>query len=164
MSKTYSFQESNDVAKEASNHIEEYLNKKKNVLAVVNVEEDKAFQEQDIDLVLLKYENNSFITKTIEIKADRYYKTGNYFFETKSNAEKGTAGCFLYSNADLLFYYFIDERELHIMNFYECRKCFLDNISKFTKKDCQNKYYHSEGRLVPRVFLENKIKITKIKI
>lgn len=54
--------------------------------------------------------------KTVEFKdCDQIHKTGNLCFETTSNTRKGTPGCMLYSQADLLFYYDIIKRKCHII-------------------------------------------------
>ncbi|MEW6499503.1 MAG: hypothetical protein AB1589_44625, partial [Cyanobacteriota bacterium] len=49
----------------------------------------------------------------VEVKGDRWNRTNNFFFETHSNLEKGTMGCFLYTEADWLFYYFVNTRLLY---------------------------------------------------
>jgi hypothetical protein len=52
----------------------------------------------------------------IEIEGDRWHTTGNFFFETYSNQEKATPGCFLYTQADLVFCYFVEPHLLYILS------------------------------------------------
>lgn len=52
MPKVYDFDTMNRVAKAGSTFIEKYLKSKPNVVDVVNVEEDPAYQKKDIDLVV----------------------------------------------------------------------------------------------------------------
>ena len=64
-------------------------------IAVHNVEHEPAYQKLDIDLlwaILDAQEKLRLIP--VEVKGDRYDRTGNFFFETVSNADRGTPGCF----------------------------------------------------------------------
>jgi hypothetical protein len=109
--KRYSMSESTDVARRAAQEIEEWLRGLSQTLDVRNVEDDPTYQQVDVDL-LWTTQKASY---RVEIKGDRLHKTGNFFFETVSNAQKGTPGCFLYTEADLLFYYFVEPGHLYIL-------------------------------------------------
>jgi hypothetical protein len=150
-----------DVAKQAALEIEAYLNGLPETLCVINVEDDPAFQKDDID-ILWNTDNGLF---QIEIKGDRYYRTGNYFFETVSNKGKNSLGCFMYTKADFIYYYFVEEKELHMLPMPITRDWFLDNMHKYSEKKTSTKVgsgaYFTAGSLVPRKDVANK-KVVKL--
>jgi hypothetical protein len=141
-----------------------WLDKLSVTLKVDNVELDKEYQKLDIDLIWHRQGLNKLF---IEVKGDNYNTTGNYFFETISNASKGTQGCFLYTQADYLFYYFIYTRKLHILEIEPVRYWFNYNqsrfMSKFPSTTLQNgELYCSEGKIVPIHIVKREVGITKI--
>lgn len=149
-----------DIAKQASDDIEKYLKQKPETIAVINVEDDKHFQKKDIDLLWVYKNNGKEYMKRIEIKGDRYSHTGNFFIETISNKEKNTPGCFLYTEADYIFYYFVETKELNVMNVEKSRDWFIKNIERFEEKFLSTKvgnigHYTSAGRLVPKDVMRN---------
>ena len=98
----------------------------------------------------------------LEVKGDRYFGTGNYFFETVSNKAKQTPGCFLYTDCDYLFYYFMEEQELHIFTMPEIRNWFLKNQNRFKISETSTPvqggaHYITVGRLVPRHLLQEEM-------
>ncbi len=164
----YTMNEANEVAKKASDEIEKYLRSKQETINIINVENDPYYRSKGIDLIW-EYEKNG-VKKiiNIEVKGDRWYKTGNYFFEIISNEQRSTPGCFLYSEADYLFYYFIEEKELHIIPLKAAREWFLKNIDYFQEKRTSTPtkdggYYNTVGKIVSRDFLNKAIKGIKIK-
>jgi hypothetical protein len=116
---------------------------------VKNVKDDLAYQKLDVDMVW----QTTMGSYQVEIKGDRYYRTGNFFLETVSNKEKGTPGCFLYTQANLLFYYFIEPRVLYILPMPRTREWFLANRQRFqersTRTSVRNNFYTTVGCLVP---------------
>ena len=65
----------------------------------------------------------------------------------------------MYSQADFLYYYFI-EKELHIIPLKKTRDWFIKNIDKFQERKTTtpvgNFYYNTVGKLVPRnIVLKN---------
>jgi hypothetical protein len=156
-----------EVAKQASVEIEAFLRRKPETIAVINVEDDKHFQRKDIDLLwIYKYRGKEYM-KRVEIKADRYARTGNYFIETISNQQKNTKGCFLYTEADLLFYYFVDTKELNSIPMPLAREWFLVNENRFVEKELSTKvgnkgFYTSKGRLVPKKIMNKEVKGVKV--
>lgn len=166
MTLKYSMDEANNVAKKASSEIEAYLQTLSNTVDVINVENDEAYRRKDIDLLWVHKENDSKRITSIEIKGDRWYKTGNYFLETISNKSKGTPGCFMYTEADFIYYYFVTERELHILPMPETKNWFIKNINRFVQKETSTpvngQYYITVGRLVPRRMLQNEVSGAKI--
>lgn len=130
-------------------------------VAVHNVEEDPAYQTLDVDLLWSVLEHGRLRLIPIEVKGDRYHRTGNFFFETVSNEGKGTAGCFLYTKAEWLFYYFVESGDLYCMPMEKVRPWFEANQQQFEEKRTStpvgNDSYVTVGRLVPiaRLMAEN---------
>lgn len=123
-------------------------------VAVHNVEDEAAYQAHDVDLLwtVLEKEGRLRIIP-IEIKGDRYHRTGNFFFETISNETRGTAGCFLYTKAEWLFYYFLEIGRLYCLPVTEVRPWFEQNSDRFqerrTSTPVRGEHYVTVGRLVP---------------
>lgn len=120
------------------------------IVSIDDVEDIHEYQEIDVDL-LINYTNRQVL---VEIKADRHHKTGNFFFETVSNVERDTLGCFLYTQADYIFYYFIHIQTLYVLPMPQVRQWFLTNIDNFSQRAVQTpvgggRYYTTLGRLVP---------------
>jgi hypothetical protein len=144
------------VALQATKDLEAYLHKKPETIEVLNVEDDATCRTQDIDLIwTVRRPDGSQTVTTIEIKGDRYYHTGNYFLETISNEAKNTPGCFLYTAADYVFYYFVEEKELHVLPMPATRIWFQQHQHLFPEKKTSTpvgngEYYVTVGRLVPR--------------
>lgn len=145
----YNMNQSMQVAKQATRDIEGWLSGLPETVGIENVEDNREYQRVDVDLI--------WITTTgsyqVEIKGDRYHKTGNFFWETHSNKERNTPGCFLYTEADWLFYYFVTPRWLYQLPMPATRDWFLENINRFrersTTTNVGNSYYTTVGRLVP---------------
>lgn len=153
-----------DIAKQASQDIEKYLRSLEETVEVVNVENDKRFQKKDIDLLWIYIVRGKEYMKKIEIKGDRYAHTGNFFIETVSNREKNTPGCFMYTEADYIYYYFVDNNELNVIPVEKSREWFIENMYRFEEKMLSTKvgdvgYYTSLGRLVPKKVMREEIGI-----
>jgi hypothetical protein len=146
---TYTFERGYDVSKVAIDKVTTYLSSLEETLYVMNVEDDKSFQEFDIDLIHITDKG----IVNIEIKSDTY-TSGNFFFETISNATKMTDGCFMYTCADYLYYYFEKNSTLYILPMPSTRDWFIDNLYRFSEKELATKInsrilYHSYGFAVP---------------
>ncbi|MGE5438038.1 MAG: hypothetical protein ACM3O3_12565 [Syntrophothermus sp.] len=162
MNKLYQMDECVNVANIGTKIISNYLLSRDNTIKLINVEKDKKFQSIDIDLLLISNVDNNVELSTIEIKVDTY-DTGNYFFETISNMNKNTDGCFLYSQAKWLYYYFLNTDELHIFEFSNIRLYLKDNYKRFESKKplttCGDiPYYNSFGYIVPITTIKNELK------
>lgn len=146
---TYTMHEAQKVAKLAAIDIEVWLRSQPETISVVNVENDPDYQRRDIDLI--------WTTQTgeilIEIKGDRWNKTRNLFFETHSNLERNTPGCFMYTEADWLFYYFVNTRQLYKLPMPKTREWFNITMRRFRERSTTTpvgkSYYTTVGRLVP---------------
>jgi len=68
------------VAQKASAEIEAWLRSLPQTQIVQNVEDNQAYQQTDVDLLW----TTSKASYQVEIKSDRWHKTGNFFFETHS--------------------------------------------------------------------------------
>lgn len=110
-----SFDIRNEDAKKASKRVEDFLRSCTKVMDVKNVEDSREYQIKDIDLLCILETGGDERTVSIEIKGDtKAHQTGNFFFETVSNEALGTQGCFLKSQAHLLFYYLLETDRLYI--------------------------------------------------
>lgn len=151
--KIHKFNNSLEKSKRGTQIILEYLQKRPHIKEVVDVQDDVLYQEDDIDLLALLNDGSK---KTIEIKVDSYYyKSKNIFWEEKSCVETNASGCFMYSKADLFFYYFYPGDVLYIFPIKKVRKWYLQNQLRFQQKTIKNwRYdkttYTSLGRIIPR--------------
>ncbi|MDZ7704105.1 MAG: hypothetical protein U5L04_06435 [Trueperaceae bacterium] len=148
----YNFNERNSMAARGAKQIEAWLSSLGVTAKVENVEDDKQYQDIDVDLIWYTHRNPAGYK--VEVKVDSYYRTGNFFFETFSNVERGTPGCFLYTEADLVFYYFPEVRRLFILPMPATRNWFVEHRERFRVRDTRtgvgNDYYTTRGCLVPR--------------
>lgn len=169
MTYKYSMDEALSVAKRSSSDIEKYLHSIKSTISVTNVEDEPSYQEKDIDLLwVYKDDHGNEHEITIEIKGDRWENTGNYFFETISNKSKGTPGCFMYTEAIYVYYYFVNIKELHRIPVEKARRWFLDNIDKFKESETSTpvgngEKYITVGRLVPKKMIQEAIPEIRVK-
>ncbi|WP_214688301.1 MULTISPECIES: hypothetical protein [unclassified Exiguobacterium] len=148
----YTVEDTFAVADEGIKDIEAFLRSFSASLAIINVEKHETFQKKDVDLLWVYLENGVEKMKRIEAKIDRY-KSGNFFFETVSNENKGTPGCFLYTEADYLFYYFLEWKSLFVLPVKEIQTWFSANEHRFKEKTLATAvgkdYYTSKGKVVP---------------
>ncbi|MCT7978534.1 nuclease-related domain-containing protein [Laspinema olomoucense] len=148
--RTYTMQESTQVASRATADITHWLQNLPRTISVQNVEDDPHYQAIDVDLLVTTDRGES----KLEIKGDRYHKTGNFFFETHSNQEKNTQGCFLYTQADWLCYYFVEIGLLYLLPMPQTRDWFINQMERFESKSTTTPIrgggcYTTVGRLVP---------------
>jgi hypothetical protein len=123
-------------------------------IAVHNVEDNPIYQEHDVDLLWTVVERSGRLRIIpIEVKGDTYHQTGNFFFETTSNESKGTPGCFMYTKAKWLFYYFVEAGILYCLPMGTVRPWFSHHIDRFDERKTStpvgNEMYVTVGRLVP---------------
>ncbi|PWA09676.1 hypothetical protein DCC39_12585 [Pueribacillus theae] len=167
MIKKYSMRDTLDIADAAAKDIEQWLKTFEETIDVMNVENDEDYQLKDIDLLWIKQNRDgSKRTITIEVKGDRYYRTGNYFLETISNKKKNTPGCFMYTEADYVFYYFVDEKELHVLPMPRTRDWFIRNLHHFKERETSTPvgdgHYITVGRLVNRNELQKHVQGARV--
>ena len=147
---SYSMADEMQVAAQATANIITWLKGRPETISVENIEHEPEFQIRDIDLIWTTQRCEILV----EIKGDRAYETDNFFFETRSNFEKGTPGCFLYTEASWLFYYFVTPRILYMLPMPMTRDWFAANINRFPEHSIKTPvkgggHYTTVGRLVP---------------
>jgi hypothetical protein len=124
-------------------------------VAIHSVEEDPAYQQHDVDLLWSIVDRNGRLRLIpIEVKGDRNHHTGNFFFETVSNAGKGTAGCILYTKAHWIFYVFVEIEEIYCLPMDLVRPWFAEHSEQFREAKTstpvgRGEVYVTNGRLVP---------------
>jgi len=154
MVKSYTFEEKDSFSKKGIEIVSSYLRIAKETIEVRNVESDPNYQKNDIDIVWIYREQGDNFIVSIEVKTDSY-TTGNFWFETISNEELKTIGCFFKSKAEYLFYYFTELDCLYIIHLKTAQSWLKENVSRFkesrtTTKNNNNQYTHTTvGRLVP---------------
>ncbi len=164
----YTFEESSKVGDVGLSAVINWLQQKEETIEVRSVVADPQWQALDIDLLWTVSMGGGLKVCTVEVKADRYFRTGNYFIETESNSYKGTQGCLLYSQAICLVYLFVPEMEAHIIKLPLFREWFLNNIDRFPEKGTSTKVgssgYTSKGRLVPRSIVADEVGVQVVNI
>lgn len=128
---------------------------------VIDVRKNPYYQRKDIDfLLVIKDKNGKDKAIPIEIKADYHEYTGNIFCETISNDKKNTPGCFMYSEAKILFYYFPNIKQIYMFDLELVRDWFVKNEKRFPRREVKNynekgKYIFSAwGRLINKEYLK----------
>jgi len=118
---------------------------------VHDVQADPRFQARGVDLV---WERTGARLLGVEVKGDRQAgRRGTYFFELVSNLEKDTPGCFLYSQADVLLYVFLQTLEVHRLPLVETRAWFLAHAASYPLRHARTRVgaqaYTTVGAVVP---------------
>ncbi len=151
----YSMAEVSAVEAEAMEAIVWYLQQRPGTVEVRDVRDDPEYRAADVDLLWTwRDQAGRLRTARLEVKADRWHGTGNFFFETQSNKGRGTPGCFLYTQADYLLYYFVGLRLLYILPMPATRDWFLAHQERFPERETstavgEGEQYITVGRLVP---------------
>jgi hypothetical protein len=159
---SYKINEMFDIGKNGVEKIKSYLESIDNILIVEDVQNVREYQHKDIDL---RYLTKTNIIVSIEVKTDRYYNTGNFFFETISNKQKNTPGCFMYTEADYIYYYYNTVNMIYKIPVVESRQWFINHMNSFkTKETSTDNYYITIGKLVPRKIIMEYIDIEVINI
>lgn len=116
-----------------------------------DVQADPRFQARGVDLV---WERSGGRLLGVEVKGDRQAgRRGTYFFELVSNLERDTPGCFLYSQADVLLYVFLQTLEVHHLPVPETRAWFLAHAARYPLRHARTRVgaqaYTTVGAVVP---------------
>jgi hypothetical protein len=165
--KTHDFKKSFANSEEGTNHVIKWIRKLPNLAFFWDVQDNPIFQEQDIDVIIVRKPD---IQQTIEIKVDSYYeKSQNIFWEEVSNLEMDNPGCFMYSKATHMFYYFFPGDVLYIFDLPKAREWYIKNKNRFTEKRLLNKCgqygeftYTSVGRIINRDIFARENNVTII--
>lgn len=160
-----SFPYQNLIGSNGSVDIIKFIKSRKNVIHVLNIEKNEKYQKLGTDLMVSKYLEGRFDTKYIEIKTDKHHNTGNYFLEVIGNDYKGTPGGMIYTKADYVFYYFINIKQLHVIDRVSLQKWIINNgqalkyVDVPTVDNYNNFLYNTVGALVSRELLKRTIPI-----
>ena len=162
MVREYEMVDTDSRGKAGTADIEEYLNQLPETMRVINVEDEDKYRSQDVDLIWLREDDSGYHETLIEVKADYQEKTGNYFLETISNNKKDTPGCFMYTEANYVYYYFFNIKELHILPMPASREWFITNMDRFKEIATSTRIngiivYHTIGRLVPKEVMQKEV-------
>jgi len=147
--------EASAVEAEAIGVLLHYLWQRPGTVQVRDVRADPEYRVADVDLLWTWQDQAGRLhTTRLEVKADRWHNTGNFFFETQSNKARGRPGCFLYTQADYLLYYFVGPRLLYILPMPAIRDWFLAHQERFPERETstpvgEGEEYITVGRLVP---------------
>lgn len=156
--KKYEFNEKLSEAQEGEKIIIDYLLSLPDVIEVQDVRDLPEYRNKDIDFLVHIYDrkNKNFFYESIEVKTDKYYRTGNIFAETVSNINKNTKGCFVKTECDYMYYLFFPQNILYILPMKKVKKWFFDNYDDFITKITSTcnvdgvVLYRSLGKLIPR--------------
>ncbi len=120
---------------------------------VHSVEDDPRYQPLGIDLLWVVPEQSYLRSMTVEVKGDRYEKTGNFFFETVSDVGRSTGGGFVITRAEWLFYYFLNSGALYCLPMRVVKPWFVEHMGRFRERIAQSQrdqsHWRTAGRLVP---------------
>ena len=133
-----------------------------NVNDVINVRNDIGYRKKDIDLVCDTDKGSVYV----EVKTDSY-ATGNMFYEEISNVDTNEKGCMERTEANYLFYYFINPvlRSAYIFDVDELRIWFHIHKNEYKPKRVFNKGYISIGYALPLMTLVAELKnLTVVKL
>jgi len=133
---------------------------------VESVERDSFFQSKEIDVL---WHRRRGLAVRIEVKTSSYPNAEHYFFETTSNAGKGTAGWVDYSLADYVYYVFLQvddagfrPTEMHYFPMAAARTWFREHADDFPEKLSTTLVaggaYAGKGRLVPAKALQEHVR------
>ncbi|MEZ4862943.1 MAG: hypothetical protein R3C14_16615 [Caldilineaceae bacterium] len=124
-----------------------------NTQLVHSVEDDPRYQPLGIDLLWVVPEQSFLRCMTIEVKGDRYDRTGNFFFETVSDLQRNTGGAVVITRSEWLFYYFVNSGVLYCLPMAQVKPWFLANLPRFRERVAQSRrggsQWRTAGRLVP---------------
>lgn len=126
------------IFKQATNDVLNWLKILPQTLDLQIVEKRPEYQAQKIDLLLTTNKG----TFKIKIKSDSCNTTENFFFETHPS------GAFMSTQADWLFYYFVNSRSLYLLPLPETRNWLKDNLNQFLSKIIENENYKTIGKSV----------------
>lgn len=142
MAFVHNFRQSMEVGKRGEEHIIEYLNNSDNVKKIVDVRDIREYQKMDVDFLVTFADG---IERKIEVKTDTY-KSGNIYYEVISSEESDTLGCFEKTEADYLFYYFVNWGYLYILGMGEYRKWFQEKQELFNDAGYKKRVRNSAGK------------------
>ena len=125
--KIHDFKEDNEIGRRGELIFGKCLEKWK--CNFTDVTEDAEYQEQDIDFIVESKKAKGKMV-TVEVKNDqRIAETGNIFFETMSNVDYSTIGCFKKTKAELMAIVSESESMIYFVGTEILRKFVEENSS-----------------------------------
>lgn len=118
---------------------------------IEDVGDEPGYQKEDVDFIITEQDKRA----KIEVKTD-FYTTGNIFVELESTLGK-TRGCLLKTKSDYIFYFFIKENKLFIIDTKEFQDYIVENKDRFPKKVVHNKGYDTLGMTIPYRILQEEL-------
>lgn len=121
---------------------------------ITDVRKIQEYQVQDIDYICSSVDDSW----SVDVKTDRCYRTGNYFFEIAANIELDKQGWAYTSAADyiLIVYDTGADYELHVISMDKLRQWLQKNgdkckiITNSTRRE-NGTIYHSQGIIINRI-------------
>jgi hypothetical protein len=164
----YKFGNSFGIGKIAVNAVTTFLATQKNHLGLTSVEDSPKYRNLGIDILWVVKDTKGKRIVPVEVKADRYYHTGNLYLETISNTTKGSPGCFVSSCAAIYAYFFVGPNVLYWIPLKRAQEWFSEHQERFpirltsTGNKNGEHLYKTEGRLVPRSVLVAEVPGVKV--
>jgi Uncharacterized protein conserved in bacteria len=154
----HKFKDDNKIGKRGEKIFSEYL--KARGIRCEDVSDNKEYQSQDIDfLVESKTEPGKMVS--FEIKNDtRIAETGNIFFETMSNVDYSTDGCFSKTKANVMAIVSESERSIYLVS-SDFLKKFVDGNKEKLRFIPRVPGSNSCGYLIPVKMLGENVRVKK---
>ena len=151
MAETYTFKENNTFAEQGEHLCAEYLKSIPKTLEVYDFRHYEDCRENDIDFFWL-HDKKGYPYKKVDVKTDKQRKWGNFFFETVSNCEKNTLGCFMKTDSDYFLYLFVeyDEKSKKITKKYDMYFLEIEPVREWF-----NKVKHNYEDKTPKTYYDN---------
>ena len=140
MTKIHNFKDSLALGEMGEEIILDYLQKSPTIQRIIDVRDEKLYQKMDVDLVVVTKDEQEL---KVEIKTDSY-KSGNIFYEWTSAVETASVGCMEKTQADYLFYYFINLQTMYIFDMAAYRDWFNENKEMFDFLGYQKRVKNSQ--------------------
>lgn len=122
-----------EIGKNGEEETLKILNNLPKINTILDVRNDKLFQDLDIDFLIKDIKNN--ILK-IEVKTDTQADyTNNLFYETISNIKYNTIGCFKKTKSDIIFYYIANGNKMYRLDTKKLQNFVKNN--KFKLKEVE---------------------------
>ena len=129
-----------EIGKQGEDHVLYYLHNRGKAKHIIDVRNIRTYQVIDVDFLVTFEDDKQY---KVEVKTDTY-KSGNIYWESISSEESGSDGCFEKTEADYLFYYYINWKRLYIFEMDKYREWFKEQESDFKKlgyqKTVKNKH------------------------
>lgn len=136
----------------------EYLESLSHTIEVLDVTKDPHFRKKGIDILYLYRVESGAKLMTIQLMDDHGAEREKYFIETIKDMRNRENADFLFSQADFLFYYFEDAKELSIIPLEETRTWIICRLNDFEKKREHVRedglIRETEGILIPKDEME----------